>query len=87
MLSGHLRAAAGRGHCVVAVQSAGRRGREPVHDVVGQTSARWRRRALGHQLQILQSIIHRDAVAVNDLKARRDPAAMSLPASTERNEI
>lgn len=77
---------------VVAVNSRRRRGRRrggggvvgrrrdggSVDDVVMST-ARWRRCSFRHQIQILQSIINRHAVAVNDLETRRYPSAVSLP--------
>ena len=61
-----------------------RRGRPrhggPVNDVVTISSARWQHRSLGYQIQILEPIVYRDAVAVNDLEAWRYSSAMSLPA-------
>lgn len=56
-----------------------------VNDVIRMATARWWRRSFGHQIQIFQPIIHRDAVAVNDLEARRYPSTVSLPAHNSRN--
>ena len=66
--------------------NAGRRCRRhggSVNDVIMKATARWWRRSFGHQIQIFEPIIHRDAVAVNDLEARRYTPTVSLPAIQE----
>ena len=73
---------------VVAVDVVGRRcgrsgHRGSMDNVVVSTSARWWHRSFRHQIQILQSIIYRDAVSMNDLETWRYASAVSLPRKQE----
>ena len=76
---------------VVAVDAGRRRRRcrrrhgSPVDNVV-VSAARWGRHSLGHQIQILQTIIYCDAVAVNDLEPWRYSSAVSLPVTHKKKK-